>query len=149
MKREKNAPKLDDLSENVENLTAVALIWLFGVLVFLPIAEGIDPTRLPIPTSLMIFLALTFFLLRGLKRLGDFLDVASELLAKEWLRRRKEGWDLKKTKSRLRVLLEAATILAVYLLYSPLLTRIHPSINGIAIIITLLGILLTLFRFQQ
>lgn len=133
------------LPEIAVNLSAALLIWLFGVLVFIPIALGIDPARLLLPCSLIILLGFSFFLFRGLRGLRDVLDAASEVLAYKWARRRRRS-RLEEVERKVRAALYSATILIFYLLYSPLLAGIHPSINGVAVILVILGVLSILFR---
>lgn len=129
-------------------LSTAALVWLFGVLVFLPLAEDINPDRLPRLLSLTVFLAFSIFLVRGLKGFSIFLDAASKSIASELAQRGKlEETDIKE--KRIRAALEAASLVVIYLLYSPLLLSFHPSINGIAIILTLLAILWTIDRSNR
>ncbi len=137
------------LPEIAVNLSTAALTWLFGVLVFLPIAARIDPVGLPMLISLIILSAFSLFLIKGSKGLGNVLNAASDVLAYEWTRRRKGSKEknlMEKTKMRIKVALRSATIVIIYLLYSPLLVTIHPAINGIAVIITIMGILWTLLK---
>jgi len=116
------------------------LIWLFGVLVFLPLADEIDPRGLSVLVSLVVFSAFTVFLAKSLKGLRMVLDVASTRLWDGLGKKR--GMNQKDT----RKLLRATILVAIYLLYSPLLARFHSSINGIVIIITLLGVFWTILR---
>jgi len=132
------------LPEIAVNLSAALLIWLFGVLVFIPIALGIDPAGLLLPCSLIILLGFSFFLFRGSRGLRDVLDAASEVLAYKWARRRRSR--LEDVERKVRAALYSATILIFYLLYSPLLAGIHPSINGVAVILVILGVFSILFR---
>jgi hypothetical protein len=126
-------------------VSTAALVWLFGVLVFLPLAEHTDQDRLSIIVSLIIFLAFSVFLVRGLKGFSSLLDAASKRIVRELAQKGKlERTEIKE--KRVRTVLEAASLLVVYLLYSPLLLSFHPSLNGIAIILTLLAILWTLAK---
>lgn len=140
----------ESLSDSAVNLSAAALTWLFGVLVFLPMARRIDPRGLTLFLSLIIFSAFTLFLIKGLKGLGAALDAASMVLSHEWSKRRElEEEQLVKMRERFKVALRVAALIILYLLYSPLLLTIHPAINGIALIITLLGIIWILARKEQ
>lgn len=130
-------------ANNIVNLTIAALIWLFGVLVFLPLAKDINPKNLPILITLTVFLAFSIFLIRGLKGLSSILDVASKSIASE-LNKKGKLADIKE--ERIRMILETASLVLIYMLYSPLLSSIHPSINGIAIILTLLAVLWTVIK---
>lgn len=122
------------------DLCIALLIWLFGVLVFLPLADEIDPRGLSILVSLIVFSAFTLFLARSLNGLRTVLDAASTRL---WDRLEKKR---RMNQKNIRNLLKATAIVAIYLLYSPLLTTFHSSINGIVIIITLLAVLWTILR---
>lgn len=80
-----------------------------------------------------------------MKGFSGLLDTASKHIVRELPQRGK----LEKTKIKeknVRTLLEAASLLIVYLLYSPLFSRFHPSLNGIAIILTLMAIFWTLTK---
>lgn len=146
------ATSKEHIPEMAVNLSVAGLIWLFGVLVFLPMAVRIDPAGLPVLISLIILSFFSFFLIKGLQGLGKVLDMASGVLAYEWTRRRKgkKEKNLKeRTERRIKVALQVATIVIVYLLYSPLLATIHPSINGIAIILSILGILGIIFTLLE
>jgi hypothetical protein len=135
----------EDLPRNIVYLCASVLIWIFGVLVFLPLAEEIDPEGLSILVALLIFSAFSLFLIKGFGGLGQALDVASSILAEKYRRRSGGGVEgVEETRKRMRIALEVGTLAIVYLLYSPLLSRFHPSINGVALIVTVLGVLWTL-----
>jgi hypothetical protein len=135
-------------TDSIVYLSAAALIWLFGVLVFLPLAIEINPDKLPLIVSLIVFVAFSLFILGGLKRFADLLDMMSKEITGELAKRRK----LDKTDNEekmVRIILEVASIIIVYLLYSPFLSNFHPSINGIALILTLIAILWTLIKRRK
>jgi hypothetical protein len=78
-----------------------------------------------------------------LKGLGVFIDVFSKDLRKRLVDQKflnDDSWIIVKMKS----VLEASIIVILYLLYQPLLVRIHQAINGLAVIITLLAVLWSL-----
>lgn len=113
------------------------LIWLFGVLVFLPLARRVEPSNLPLIVSVIILLPFTRFLFKGLRGLDKILDRLSKRITHELVSRR----DLKKklsTEKIVRAVVYTVAILIIYLLYSPLLSAIHPSINGIAMVVTIM-----------
>jgi len=136
----------ENLPENIVNLLTAALIWLFGVLVFLPMARRVDPKGLSILCGIIIFAAFTVFLVRGLTGFGETIRRLSEPLAQEWKKRKKETEDKIETRERINTLLQMATIIIVYLLYFPILRTMHPSINGLTLIITVLTMLFTLIK---
>jgi len=126
-------------NDSIVSVSAAVLVWLFGVLVFLPLAEDIDPDGLPLLVTLVVFVAFTVFLVRGLKGFSNLIDTASETMVKKLIRRKRMD-RTQRMRIRIKIALEAASIAVVYLLYSPMLSRIHPSVNGIGMIIALLGI---------
>ncbi|HDJ04601.1 MAG TPA: hypothetical protein ENF85_01245 [Candidatus Bathyarchaeota archaeon] len=97
------------------------------------------------PCSLIILLGFSFFLFKASRGLRDVLDAASEVLAYKWVRRRRRS-RLEEVERKVRAALYSATIVIFYLLYSPLLAGIHPSINGVTAILIILGVLSILFR---
>gem|GEM_PF-1623723 len=119
------------------NFSAALLVWLFGVLVFLPTAARIEAVRLPLVISIIIIIPFTLFFYRGLKGLGDAASVVSRIFTNEWMARGRA-----RSPERVRAVFSGALyIIALtvgYLLYSQLLTPIHPAINGIAIILLVL-----------
>ena len=123
------------LPEVAVDLSTAALIWLFGVLVFLPMAKRIDPIGLPIICSLLILSTFSLFLIRGLRRLANALDRIAEILSQRWSRRGKIGRE-----RWIKVGLRTATAMTTCLLYLPLLSAIHPSLVGVAVIMTFLGL---------
>jgi hypothetical protein len=136
---------MDTKSNSTIYFSTAALIWLFGVLVFLPLAEDVDPNQLPIFVSLIVLVSFTIFLVRGLRDILNVINIASKNLTSEICHIKKLE-KTEKLEKRIRVTLEAASILIVYLLYSPFLSSFHPSLNGIAIILTLMAIIWTLAK---
>lgn len=132
----------DEASDAVVYLTASLLIWLFGALVFMPMASRIEPTRTPVICSLIILIPFSISLVKGYSGLGGLLDAAAEALTQEWMKSKAERrGSMEETRRRFRLLLELVALLVIFLLYSPLLSAIHPSLTGIAAIITLLAAL--------
>lgn len=138
----------EELPQTVIYLSTSVLIWLFGVLVFLPLAEEIDPGRLSLLVSLMIFSACSFFLLKGFKGLGQVLDITSNIFTEKYAQGKKQK-NTKRTRRKMRTAVEVGALVVVYLFYFPLLSRFHPSISGVAFIIAGLWILWTLLKGVQ
>lgn len=146
-RRERNSIAEEILPESAVNLSVAMLVWLFGVLIFLPLASEVDPSGLLLLCDLIILLTFSTFLFRGSRGLKEMLDIASRVLAYKWIKMR--GVKESRTKCverKVKATLYSATIVIVYLLYSPLLVGIHPSVNGIAIILAMLGVLSILLR---
>ncbi len=135
----------EDLPQTVVYLSTSALIWLFGVLVFLPLAEEISQGELSLLIALFIFTACSIFLIKGARGLGQALNIATRVITEKYKQARGVK-SPKNTRKRMKTALEVGTIAIVYLIYSPLLSRFHPAISGVGLIIAALGVLWTLLR---
>jgi len=130
------------LPNAVVNLSAATLVWLFGVLVFLPLAKTVNPVELPLLLSLVIFAAFTLFLARGLRGYEPILKAFAVSLGHRWSKWRGTPEDeLSAIQRRFYIFQHISFFIIIYIAYSPILFNINPSINGLGIIITLLGII--------
>jgi hypothetical protein len=128
------------------NSFVALLIWLFGVLVFLPLAYSISPGGLPLICCLIILMGFSIFIFRAFSGLRPLLDSTSDFLAYVYMQKRKAKIHVKRLKTTGRYTSYVITALILYLLYSPLLAAIHPALNGLVLIPVILWILWTLFR---
>jgi MFS family permease len=120
-----------------QNLLSAVLMWLFGNLVFIPLADTLGwQTR--ILCTLLFFVTFTILILAALPDLRKLIDSFSVLPAKKVSR--KSGLDYKSSTILSRNILQILLALIFYLLYSPFLASFHPSINGIALILVLVWI---------
>jgi len=134
------------LQDGAVNLSAAMLIWLFGISTFMPMAEAVDPEGLTKLCSLIITSAFTLFLVRGFRGLLQALDIISNLLVRFFVER---GWflgDEALLKLRVRSALQILSAIILFLLYSPLLSALHPSLNGLVAILVVFLIILMTFR---
>jgi hypothetical protein len=119
----------------VTNLFVAFLIWLFGVLVFLPAANQILPQRIPLAVSLVILIGFTIFVIRTInKGLPKLINSASNVMAYDYINWRKTQFSIKKLQPTIKSIFAVVTLLTLYLLYSPLLITVHPSLNGLVLI---------------
>jgi len=127
------------------NLLAALLIWLFGVLVFIPAAKQILPQRIPLATSLIVLIGFTFFVIRtinsGLKSMLKSIADVFSINYKNW---RKSEISITKLQIAFKHMIYIATTLFIYLLYSPFLTTINPALNGLVLIPIILWMLWTI-----
>lgn len=131
----------------VKNLFVAFLIWLFGVLVFLPAANQILPQRIPLAVSLVILFGFSIFIVRAINNgLNLLLDSASDVIAYDYKKWRKTSISIEKLQLTIKSVIYAVSLLIVYLLYSPLLITIHPSLNGLVLIPIVLWILWTTLK---
>ncbi len=119
-------------------LLVALLIWLFGVLVFIPMANSISRMT-GLFCSLVIFVAFSILIYKSISGFQKTIDAFSALLAKKYVKRLKV-----KIEESITLFKNAAYIiftLILYLLYLPLLINLHPAVSGIVLILILLWIL--------
>ena len=130
-------------AKTVHNLLAAFLIWLFGILVFIPLASSINwQTRAF--CSLIFFIAFTILVIRALPDLKKLIDAFSIFPARKYGIKR--GLSYENSLILFRHLLYIISAVIVYLLYSPFLTNFHPSINGIVLILVLIWLFFLTLR---
>jgi hypothetical protein len=131
----------------VTNLFVALLIWLFGILVFLPAANRILPQRIPLAASLIVLIGFTIFIVRAINNgLPLLLDLTSNILAYDYKNWRKTKIPIEKLKPTIKSIIYAITLLILYLLYSPMLLTIHPSLNGLVLLPIVLWIMWTILK---
>ena len=123
-------------------LTAI-LVWLFGVLVFIPIASSINwQTRLL--CSLIIFVTFTTFMYRATLDFKKLIDAFSFFPARKYGIKR--GISQEDALTLFRYAFYIIFTLIVYALYFPFLTSFHFAISGIVLIVILIWILFLALR---
>ena len=136
----------EHLPDTLINLFVALLIWLFGILVFLPAAYTISPRGLPLLCSLIILVGFSLFIFRSFDGLQPLLNSTSDFLAYVYIRRRNSKVQVERLKTGSRSVSYVITALILYLLYSPFLVAIHPALNGLVLIPVILWIFWTLFK---
>ena len=136
----------EHLPTTLINLSTAVLIWLFGVLVFLPAAYMIAPRRLPLACSIILLIGFSIFVFRAFGGLRLLLEATSDVLAYEYMRRRKVKISIERLKTVVRCLIYVVAALILYALYSPFLAAIHPSLSGLVLITIVLWIFWMLFK---
>jgi len=136
----------EHLPDTLINLFVALLIWLFGILVFLPAAYSISPRGLPLLCSLIILVGFSLFIFRSFDGLQPLLNSTSDFLAYVYIRRRNAKVQVERLKTASRSISYVITALILYLLYSPFLVAIHPALNGLVLIPIILWIFWTLFK---
>lgn len=125
------------------NFLAALLIWLFGVLVFLPLANSLN-WQTGLLCSLVIFTAFTVFMYRAALGFKKLIDAFSFLPAKKYYLK----WEIKREDALtlFRYISYIIFALIVYALYFPFLTGFHFAISGIALIVILIWIFFLALR---
>lgn len=136
----------EHLPDTLINLFVALLIWLFGILVFLPAAYSISPRGLTLLCSLIILVGFSIFIFRSFDGLQPLLNSTSDFLAYVYIRRRNAKVQVERLKTASRSISYVITALILYLLYSPFLVAIHPALNGLVLIPIILWIFWTLFK---
>ncbi|MFQ6081356.1 MAG: hypothetical protein ACE5OW_06790 [Candidatus Bathyarchaeia archaeon] len=135
----------EHLPDTMINLSAAALIWLFGALVFLPAAERITPEVLPLACALILLTAFSIFVFKAFGGLRLLVEAASDVLVYEYLQKKTEI-SVERLKVVVRCIVHVVAVLIVYALYSPFLAAIHPSLAGLTLIPIVLWVFLMLLR---
>ena len=136
----------EQLPSTLINVSTAVLIWLFGVLVFLPAAHLITPRGLPLACSLILLITFSIFVFRAFGGLQLLLKATSDVLAYEYARRMKTKIPIERLRIVVGCLMFVAAILVLFALYSPFLVAIHPSLSGLVLITIVLWIFWRLFK---
>ena len=113
------------------------LIWLFGVLIFIPMANSIN-WQTGLFCSSVVLVAFTIFIYRAISGLKEIIDAFSVLPAKKYGLKR--GINYEDAITLFRCTFYIIPLLLFYALFFPLLMSIHPTINSIILILTLIWV---------
>jgi hypothetical protein len=137
----------ENLPDTLINIFAALLIWLFGVLVFLPAAKQITTRGVPLASTIIVLIAFSVFIIRAFNSgLIPLLDSTSDVMAYKYKNWKKPKISIEKLKKASKNIVYVATALILYLLYSSFLLTIHPSLNGLALIPIILWIFWTILK---
>jgi len=125
------------------NFLAALLIWLFGILVFMPLANSLN-WQTGLLCSLVIFTAFTIFMYQAILGFKKLIDAFSFLPAKKYYLK----WEIKREDALtlFRYTFYIALALIVYALYFPFLTGFHFAVSGIVLIVVLIWIFFLALR---
>lgn len=131
----------EHLSVTLMDIFVALLIWLFGLLVFLPAAYQITPKGVPLAISIIVLIGFSVFVIRAINSgLIVLLDSTSNVLAYKYKSWKKPKISIEKLKDIFKNVVYVAVALILYLLYSPFLLTIHPSLNGLVLITVIIWI---------
>ncbi|WP_423792198.1 hypothetical protein ACPB8Q_05580 [Methanocaldococcus indicus] len=146
LKLKENAPQI------IVSLVVAALIWLFGVLVFIPLADMLgNPylfglTALKPIISIIIGLALLFIFLRIAKDFGELMDGIADIIAAIIAGERITDEKLKKYRRGFRGLAYLIVVIIAYIFALPILAGIAPVIAGIVLILIVIWAVIVLIN---
>ncbi|HUW48123.1 MAG TPA: hypothetical protein VMW36_05200 [Patescibacteria group bacterium] len=126
-----------------QSLLAALLIWLFGILVFIPLANSLN-WQAGLSCSLIISSAFTVSMYRAASSLKRLIDAFSFLPARKYSVR----WELSREDAStvFRYVAYIISGLIVYALYFPFLASFHFAISGIVLIVVLIWIFFLALR---
>jgi hypothetical protein len=130
-------------AKTVHTLLAAFLVWLFGILVFIPLASTLNRQAKAL-CSLIFFVAFTILLLRAIPGLKKLIDAFSVFPARKY--GSKKGLSYENSLVMFRHIFYIISAVIVYLLYLPFLTNFHPAISGIVLILVLVWIFFLALR---
>jgi len=151
-KRESREAIADTLPRIVLDISAAVLIWLFGRLVFLPIAEGIDFFGYPLPEFLnfVILVALVVIVFKVIVDVRRFIDGLAGYTALVI------GADYDVTeeevihyKTALGGLFDVVVVSLAYMLFVDYFSGIHPAIAGVTLLALVIWAIFKLWAVVQ
>jgi len=130
-------------------VVAAILLWLFGKLIFIPIAQGIEWFGYPLPQILtfIILVGLAIFLVRILVDVRRAVDALAGLAACEI----GAPYDVTPAevghyKTALRSILNVIIVSLAFLLFSDYLALIHPALSGVVLIAIVVWAIFEIYR---
>ncbi len=143
--------EIDDLAQCLRNhgpaafhnFLAALLVWLFGVLVFIPLANSLN-WQTGLLCSLVIFTAFTILMYQAILGFKKLIDAFSFLPARKYGLKR--GIAQEDALTLFKYVFYIIFALIVYALYFPFLTQFHFAISGIVLIVVLIWIFFLALR---
>ncbi len=125
-------------------LTAL-ILWLFGVLVFIPMANAIDK-KVGLLCSLIIFIVFTVQIIKSFIPYTKVVNAFSFLLMRKFAGESKVKLD---DYNFYRNLFHIVYLIILYCMYFPLLINLHPGLSGLALIIVIAWITILLVNSSK
>lgn len=147
--REKIASTLPSV---VLNIAAAILVWLFARLVFVPIAEGIDFLGYPLPPILnfIIIVALGIIVLKIVRDVHGLINgVAGYAACEIGAPYEVSPEEVEHYRTALVGIFNLIVVSLAYLLFVDFLTRIHPGLSGIILLVIVVWAIYQIWRVVQ
>lgn len=143
--------EIDDLAQclrshgpaTFHNFLTAIIIWLFGILVFIPLANSLN-WQTGLLCSLVVFTAFTIFMFRAVLGFKKLIDAFSFFPARKYGSKR--GINQEDALTLFKYVFYVIFVLIVYALYFPFLTSFHFAISGIVLIVILIWIFFLALR---
>ena len=152
IRRESKENIAETLPTIVLDVSAAILIWLFGRLIFVPIAEGIYFLNYPLPQILnfIIVVALAVIVLRVLVDVRRIIDgVAGYAACQIGAPYEISPEEVEHYRTALRGIFNIIVVSLVYLLFVGYLTRIHPGLSGVVLLAIVVWSIYQIWRVVQ
>ena len=137
VRKESRESLMSALPSITVGVVAAILLWLFGNLVFMPIAEGIVWFGYPLPQILTVIIlaALAMFVLKILVDVRQAVDALAGLAAVEiGTPTDVTTTEIEHYKTAMRSIFYIVIVSLAFLLFSDYISRIHPALSGVALI---------------
>ncbi len=123
-------------------LLSALFFWLFGNLVFIPLAGSINQETRSFVT-LIFFIIFSILIVSAIPGIKVLLDSFSVFPARKY--GLKKGLNLQESVILTRYIFYVVASIILYLLYYPFLNNFHPAISGLLLIIVLVWIFFVLY----
>lgn len=147
--KESKATLMGALPSITVGVVAAILLWLFGNLIFLPIAEGIEWFGYPLPQILtfVILIALAVFVLKILVDVRKAVDAFAGLVAVEI----GAPTDVTRTEvehytTAMRGIFYIIVVSLAFLLFADYLAMIHPALSGLVLLAIVVWAIFQIWR---
>jgi len=147
--KESKAALMGALPSITVGVIAAILLWLFGNLVFIPIAQGIEWFGYPLPQILtfVILIALVAFVLKILVDVRKAVDALAGMAAVEI----GTPTDVSQTEvehytTAMRGVFYIIIISLAFLLFADYLTMIHPALSGVVLLAIVVWAIFQIWR---
>jgi len=147
--KESKAALMGALPSITVGVTAAILLWLFGNLIFIPIAQGIEWFGYPLPQILtfVILIALAAFVLKILVDVRKAVDALAGMAAVEI----GTPTDVSQTEvehytTAMRGVFYIIIVSLAFLLFSDYLAMIHPALSGVVLLAIVVWAILQIWR---
>lgn len=147
--KESKAALMGALPSITVGVIAAILLWLFGNLVFIPIAQGIEWFGYPLPQILtfVILIALAVFVLKILVDVRKAVDALAGLAAVEI----GTPTDVSQTEiehytTAMRGVFYIIIVSLAFLLFSDYLAMLHPALSGVVLLAIVVWAILQIWR---
>jgi uncharacterized membrane protein len=137
VRKESKATLMSALPSITVGVIAAILLWLFGNLIFIPIAEGIEWFGYPLPQILtfIILIALAAFILKILVDVRKAIDALAGLAAVEiGAPTDVTTTEIEHYKTAMRGIFYIVIVSLAFLLFADYLARIHPALSGVVLV---------------